>query len=237
MNSPAQLTLDLSVRQARGRADFLVTESNADAVAWLDRWPDWPGPAICLYGPENCGKSHLAHLWRERAQGRIGARLIQPADLTGDTVPELAGQGAIAIDYADCDMAAGIVSWEPLLHLYNLLAEQGGHLLIAARLPPKQWSIGLPDLRSRLLAAASVGILPPDDPLLMAVMAKMFADRQVRVNQDVLTYLAARIERSFLAAEQAVVQLDKASLSGNRAITVPLARAALADANDSEAEG
>ena len=59
-------------------------------------------------------------------------------------------------------------------------------------------------------------------------MAKMFADRQVRVNQDVLTYLAARIERSFLAAEAAVVQLDQASLSGNRPITVPLARAALA---------
>jgi chromosomal replication initiation ATPase DnaA len=61
----------------------------------------------------------------------------------------------------------------------------------------------------------------------MAVMAKMFADRQVRVGQDVLAFLAARIERSFAAAERAVAQLDHDSLSGQRPITVRSARAAL----------
>ena len=224
MNSHPQLTLDLSVRRAQWRAHFLVTDSNSDAVAWLDRWPDWPSPVLSLYGPESCGKTHLAHLWCDAAQGR----LIGPDDLCRDAVPELAAQGAIAIDFSDLSMADAFDAYEALLHLYNLLAEQGGYLLLAARRPPKQWAIALPDLRSRLLAAPSVGIQAPDDQLLLAVMAKMFADRQVRVNQDVLTYLAARIERSFLAAEAAVVQLDQASLSGNRPITVPLARAALA---------
>ena len=83
-------------------------------------------------------------------------------------------------------------------------------------------------MRSRILAAPAVAIQAPDDQLLVAVMAKMFADRQVRVAPDVLSYLAARIERSFAAAETAVITLDRTSLSGQRPIPVPLARAAMA---------
>ncbi|MBT4487732.1 MAG: DNA replication protein [Rhodospirillaceae bacterium] len=219
MNTADQLILELPLRTAQGRADFLVTGSNADAVAWLDRWPDWPGPAMCIHGPEGCGKSHLLQVWCAQTK----AIAIVPAQLTTASVPNLAARGAIALDMADA-----VVDPEPLLHLYNLLAEHGGFLLLASRKPPIQWGLSLADLRSRVLAAPSVGILPPDDRLFMAVMAKMFADRQVRVGQDVLLFLAARIERSFAAAERAVTRLDHNSLSGQRAITVRSARALLA---------
>jgi len=223
MTAVDQLILDLSVRQAQGRADFLVTDSNTDAVAWLDQWPDWPGPALCLYGPKGCGKSHLLHLWC----ARTNARRITPAQLNGTAIPELAAHGAVALD--DVVTPQGeIAAMEPLLHLYNLLCEQGGYLLLTGQRPPRQWQVSLADLRSRLLAAPAVGIQPPDDQLLMAVMAKMFADRQVRVGPDVLFYVASRIERSFAAAEAAVIGLDRISLSGQRPITVPLARAAIA---------
>jgi len=222
MNSTGQLILELPARKAQGRADFLVTDSNADAVAWLDRWPDWPAHALCLFGPEGCGKSHLLHLWCVRTK----ARRITPAQLLDANVLELAALGAVALDDAGSD-GGDVIAAEPLLHLYNLLREQGGYLLLAARQPPKQWQVSLPDLRSRILAAPAVGIQAPDDQLLVAVMAKMFADRQVRVGRDVLSYLAARIERSFAAAETAVIKLDRISLSGQRPITVPLARAAM----------
>jgi DnaA regulatory inactivator Hda len=224
VNSTHQLILDLPARKAQGRADFLVTGSNEEAVAWLDRWPDWPDHALCLYGPKGCGKSHLLHLWCLRTK----ARRITPAQLLDAKVPELAAPGAVALDDAGSAPGGEAMPAEPLLHLYNLLREQGGYLLLAARQPPKQWQVSLPDLRSRILAAPAVAIQAPDDQLLVAVMAKMFADRQVRVAPDVLSYLAARIERSFAAAETAVITLDRTSLSGQRPITVPLARAAMA---------
>ncbi len=224
MNGADQLIMDLPLRTAQGREDFLVTESNEEAVAWLDRWPDWPSSALCLFGPQGCGKSHLLAVWADRAE----AAVVTPAELLGDTVPDLAAQGTVVLDLGPLDVAAGFDHAEALLHLYNLLAEQGGYLLLASRLPPKQWQIPLADLRSRLLAAPAVRILPPDDRLLVAVMAKMFADRQVRVGQDVLSFMAARIERSFAAAEQAVARLDHNSLSGQRPITIHAARAILA---------
>ncbi len=64
---------------------------------------------------------------------------------------------------------------------------------------------------------------PPVDPLLAGMLAKLFADRQLRAPPAVISYLASRIERSVAAAREAVAALDRASLSGKRPVTVPLA--------------
>ena len=42
---------------------------NEAAVAWLDRWPHWPAPALVLWGPAGSGKTHLAQVFA-RALGR-----------------------------------------------------------------------------------------------------------------------------------------------------------------------
>jgi DnaA regulatory inactivator Hda len=213
-----QLPLDLGHRPALGRADFLVAPSNAEAVAWLDRWPLWPAPALALYGPKGSGKTHLAHVFAARA----GARFIDPAALATERVPTLLGEARAAI----VDDAAAAAA-EPLLHLYNVLAERQGHLLLAAREPPAHWAIALPDLRSRLLACPAVALSPPDEALIGALLVKLFADRQLAGGDDVVTYLTLRLERSFDAVLQAVATLDQAALAERRRITVPLARRVL----------
>ncbi|HLB80138.1 MAG TPA: DNA replication protein, partial [Dongiaceae bacterium] len=73
----SQLPLDLGHRPALRRDDFLVAPCNRAAVAWLDRWPDWPGPALAVHGPPGCGKTHLASVWRARS----GAIAVEPAAL------------------------------------------------------------------------------------------------------------------------------------------------------------
>ncbi len=113
-----------------------------------------------------------------------------------------------------------------------MLAERQGHLLIVAPEPPARWDIKLADLRSRLLAAPVVTVKPPDEALLGAVLVKLFADRQLVVGEEVLSYLLVQLERSFAAAHEAVAALDAASLADNRAITVPLAREILTRRRD-----
>lgn len=71
-----QLPLPLAYRSADGEADFFVSPANADAVAWLDRWPDWPLPVALLIGPAGAGKSHLARIFARRA----GAEIIDDAE-------------------------------------------------------------------------------------------------------------------------------------------------------------
>jgi len=61
-----QLTFDLPRRIGLSRTDFLISDSNAAAIGWIDRWPDWPSRALALHGPAGCGKTHLVHLWCAR---------------------------------------------------------------------------------------------------------------------------------------------------------------------------
>jgi len=214
-----QLALDLPRRTAFGRSDFMVSQSNVAAVERIDRWPDWTSAVLVLSGPRSCGKTHLAHLWRERASGLvIAGETLREAMLPQllDVMPQ-----QVAID--DADRA----SEHALLHLYNFCVEQRGSLLVTAHRSPGSWRVMLGDLRSRLLAAPAVEIGAPDDVLLSAVLVKHFADRQLRVTPDLIAYLLNRIERSFAVAEQIVARLDGAALSNGGPVTIPLARKVL----------
>ncbi len=199
-----------------GAADFLVAPCNRDAVALLDRWPAWPGPALVVHGPDGCGKTHLTHVWRAQS----GAAAISRDALTPDAVPDLLGSARAAV-VEDADRGT---DERALLHLHNVLAEDGGHLLLTARRPPAEWGVALPDLASRLGAAMSVAVGAPDDALIGAVLVKHFADRQLAVDPAVVTYLQARMERSFASARTLTAALDAAALAAKRRITVKLAR-------------
>ncbi|MBM3545317.1 MAG: DNA replication protein [Alphaproteobacteria bacterium] len=225
MIGPSQLSLGLPHRPALDRDDFLVTPPNAEAVAWLDRWPDWPGSTLALYGPPGSGKSHLAQVWRRRSGAAEAIGAFDP--------PALAAAGAVVLDLGDQDRPP---EERPLLHLYNLLRERRGHLLLVGRDPPARWPVALPDLRSRLSAALAVALLPPDDQLREAVMVKLFADRQLKVEAEVIGYLLQRLDRSFAAIGDAVAALDETALAERRSITVPLARAVLARLTEPELE-
>lgn len=110
-----------------------------------------------------------------------------------------------------------------LFHLHNLMAAEGGRLLLTARGAPRDWGLGLPDLLSRLSASALVRIEPPDDALLSAVLVKLFADRQLIVPGALIPWLVSRMDRSLAMARQLVEALDARALSERRAITLPFA--------------
>lgn len=214
-----QLPLDLPHRPALGMEDFLVAECNRAAVACIDRWPDWPGPLAVIFGPEGSGKTHLAHVWQ------VKSRAATVADLSRIDPAALAPGFALVIE--DVQTPFGAEAERRFFHLYNLAAETGGSLLATSREPPARWNVALPDLASRLAASAQAAIGAPDDALLAAIIVKLFADRQVKIGEDLVTYLLARIERSFAAAREIVASLDRAALASGRKVSVALARAVL----------
>lgn len=216
MSSTGQIPFDFGHRPSSSGEDFLIAPSNRDAVAWIDKYPDWPAPALVVYGPPGCGKSHLTHVFRAAS----GAAEISPAQAGAAASLEAAGAaGAAVID----DAEAGL-DQEGLLHLYNFLAEQSGHLLLTSQRPPARWNLDLADLRSRLNAAPAVEIGRPEDGLISAVLVKLFSDRQLRVEPAVVDYMVARMERSLDAARRLVAAIDGVALAEKRDITVPLIR-------------
>lgn len=211
-----QLVFELGHRAASGRDDFLVAPSNEAAVALIDAWPDWPDRIVALSGPAGSGKTHLAEVWRMAS----GAVSLAPGSLPGADIPALVAQRAIILE----DLATLTAEGErALFHLVNLVRAEEAHLLITSCEPVARLAFQLPDLVSRLRALPHVELGPPDDALLAGILVKLFDDRQLRATPAVVAYLASRIERSVVAARAAVAELDTASLSGKRSITVPLA--------------
>ena len=218
-NAAHQLVLDLPHRSALGFEDFIVSSSNQAAVRVIDGWPRWPHPWLVLAGPAGSGKTHLANVWRERS----GARIVPAAGLANDDAVRLAQGLAIAVEDAD----RGIGSQQALFHLMNLTREQGFSLLITGRSPPGEWTIELPDLRSRLRACPVAVLGEPDENLLLAVLVKLLDDRQLPATPAAVAYLARHLERSMATALAVVEELDKVLWDKPGEITREVARRAL----------
>jgi chromosomal replication initiation ATPase DnaA len=110
-----------------------------------------------------------------------------------------------------------------LFHLMNLAREDQAFVLITSRVPSSAFEVELRDLRSRLRAVPTVLLLPPDDQLFRALIVKFCADRQLAIDETVVSYLATRIERSYAAVRQAVELLDTEALRLGRPVTRALA--------------
>jgi DnaA regulatory inactivator Hda len=215
---PQQLPFDLGHREAFERDDLWVSQSNADAVAWLDKYPGWNAPALVIYGPPASGKTHLARVWQKQTDA---------LDVTPQNINDLRGINdfpqATIID--DAEKFIGNNDGETaLFHTYNRAKEEGAHFLLTAERAPAQWNFTLPDLKSRIMAAPAVAISEPDEQLMSIVLAKLFSDRQLAVPADVIEFVVKRIERSFAALRHIATEIDKQSLSQKRPVTVPLAR-------------
>ena len=212
--------LPLPFQQGREFApgNFHEAASNTDALAWLSRTPDWPDLRLALWGPAGCGKTHLLHSWARRRD----AVVWRAAELSG--LPDLPTSGGIALD------DAGTVADETaLFHLLNAASEAGLPVLLASRAPPSLWPLELPDLASRVRAINAVEIGPPDDALLQVLLARLLAERQLRLPEPVHNWLLRRLPRTQPDLAEAVARLDAISLQLRRDITVPLARDVLGD--------
>ena len=219
---PRQLALALPHEERLTREDFLEGPANEAALALIDRWPDWPNRIMLLIGAEGSGTSHLAAIWAEQA----GARATSAHALTADTVPAALATGALVVE----DLKAGDFDDRAMFHLMNLARQDDAFVLMTARIAPSNFEIELRDLRSRLRAVPVVTLLPPDDLLFRGLIVKFCADRQMSVDETVVSYLTNRIERSYVAVRQAVELLDTEALRLGRPVTRALAAELFRDA-------
>jgi len=180
---------------------------NAGALALIDSWLDWPARAIALVGPEGSGKTHLATIWAAAA----GARVVSGRGLGEIDVPAALATGALVVEDG-----AAIGDERALFHLINLAREEGVFLLFTARTAPSLWPVTIPDVISRLRALPVATLQAPDDAMLCGVIVKLAADRQLTLDDAVVSYLSTHIERSFAAARSAIIALDKEALRQGR---------------------
>jgi chromosomal replication initiation ATPase DnaA len=219
-----QLGLELPLEPQFSREDFLVSDSNADALRLIEAWPHWPDSVLLLIGERGSGKSHLAAVWAAKA----GAEIFSGAALAHADVTTLVEKPALVIDAID-ELGAAEA---PLFHLLNLARQGRRSLLLTAQRRPDLWGLKTPDLLSRLRLAPVVELGAPDDALLQSVLHKLFRDRQLLVDPAVIDFIALHIDRSLEVARAFVELIDRVALARGSAVTRSLARELLIDATD-----
>ena len=203
-----QLAFDLTARHACGRSDFWVAPCNQEAIAWIDKYPDWPMHAVLIYGEEGSGKSHLASIFSDTK--------IEASALTENALPTAS---KIVVENVD-----HLQNEEALFHLFNSVQEQGCGLLMTARQLP---NFSLPDLRSRIAMIPKAEIKMPDERTIEAICAKVFEDKQILVEVSVFSYIATHLPRSFATIQKVLNLADSIALQKGRRITIPVIREAI----------
>lgn len=209
-----QLVLPLSPQPAQGRSDFIVAPANAQAVAFLDAWPNWPVARAAIYGPSGSGKTHLASIWRRAS----GAQICSAADLVRD-VP---ANGPLVVE--DVNSLPPTAARDVML--FGLLegATPQAPVLLTGKEAPAAWACMLPDLASRFSALLSLPVWAPDDELLAGLARKLLADRQLSVSDVVVETMIRSLERSPESIRQFIAKADAKALSETRPISLALVR-------------
>ena len=209
MNGFVQLPLALSYRKAFGRGDFIVAPCNQEAVSWIDKWPNWPVPCVLIYGEKGSGKTHLASIFSEYK--------LDAAELTDDFMPYF--QKKIVVENLE-----NLASEEALFHLFIFVRDLGGYLLLTAKRVPE---FRLTDLRTRIQAVPKAAIGLPDEEFIRNMLAQIFAERQIVVEDPVLTFAVTHMPRSFGSIQNLIQPADALSLAQGRKITIPVIKETL----------
>jgi len=233
---PRQLPLALEAAAPFSVDNYILSPANRSAFEMLESWPRWPAPVTVLIGGPKSGKSHLAAVWAAQSYAQECAkdRLDKAAELAASGAPILLE-----------DVDSGGYDETQLFHLINTVRQAWGEqnqaaLLMTARSRPAVWSIHLADLASRLRAANLIELGEADDSLRQAVLAKLFADKQLRVEPELMRFILNRSERSLAQLSTLVERLDNLALERktriNRALAAEVLTALAAEAEQTEAK-
>ncbi|RAH36805.1 DnaA regulatory inactivator Hda [Halomonas sp. SL1] len=228
--SPAQLPLGVGLRDDATFANFHPGPS-ATLVDHLTRQLDDDGePFLYLWGGEGVGRSHLLQAACHAASDRDRRALYLPLEELGHFPPlmleEVERLDLVAID--DLERVVGRKRWEEaLFHAFNRLRDAGKRLVIAAEAPPRQLTVKLPDLASRLTWGMTFHVQGLGDDDRLTALQLRARVRGMQLPDEVARYILHRGPRRLEALFDALETLDRASLSAQRKLTIPFVKQAL----------
>ena len=204
-----QQTLPLKLLPSYGRHDFIVGESNLEAVEWVDNFSKSKINGLVIIGPIASGKSHLISTLKNKY------KILEAEEINEEKINILELEDVII------ENIEKIENHNFFLHIINVVKEKNFKVLLTSRLPINELNIRLEDLKSRLLAYSHSKILLPTDDVLRGIIIKISKDKGLLLSDIVINYILSHIERSYSTINSFINELDQLSLIRKKKITIP----------------
>ena len=212
----------------RGTFRHFVVGRNGELVERLRKSGRGSGNAfdcVWLFGDPGTGKTHLLQaVCGEQADAAyIPAREIAAED---DSIEAYGHFDTVAVD----DVPEWIGTQAPersLIGLYNVLRGRCARLVLTAHRSPADLAFALPDLGSRLRAAACYRLAPLDDQDKLRLLSGVARERGFELPEEVALFLLVRTSRDQRELLGALDRLDEASLAQGRRLTIPFVKQTL----------
>ena len=217
MKNSKQLYFDMPDKTALGIEDYIITESNSFAFDMISRMIKGEINQGVISGPSFSGKTHLSKILIKN----IGNNESLYIDRDYKKIIEKVGSSNLIV-IENIDKVLEDKSEEDLFHIINFTKENDKKLLMTSCKSISNIEFKLEDLKSRLNAILEAKIMQPDDELMKLVLIKIFNDKQLLINPNVINFLKSRLERSYKSINDFIEKIDKFSLEKGKKITIAL---------------
>ena len=209
-----QQVIKFQFREAQNRENYIVSDSNINAVKWIDKYPYWKNSGLIIEGPKSSGKSHLVKVWQKKSNCNIySSEKVNNEQIDANDKKNLA-----------IENLEKIKNYEFFLHLLNYKKEKKLKYLLTTSHNIISLNIELKDIKSRLLELPKVKITLPSDKLLEELIIKLLKEQGVNISNNLVNYIINRIERTYNAVNLFVKDLNKVSLEKKKNISISLIR-------------
>ena len=211
---------------------FLTSSKNIFAFRTINQWPNWENNFIFIYGPKNCGKTHILEIWRKNSNaGYIDHRFFDDSSFS-ENLKKLEKKRCWVLDDIDSIFKLNFKKIQlKILNILNILANLKCYLLITSKTPPSSLKCGLNDLSSRLKSSLVIEVKEPDEDLLKNIILKKLDLRQVVISEKNLEFLVQRMERTYTAAIKISDLIDERSLEKKSKVSLDLLKNILKENN------
>ena len=217
MKNSKQLYFEMPNKKALGIEDYIITDSNNFAFNLIVKIVKGEINFGLISGPPYSGKTHLSKILIKNA--RNYKTLYFDRDYQ-NILDELDASDILILE--NIDKVKHDKSEQDLFHIINFAKENNKKLLMTSRKSISEIDLNLEDLKSRLNSILEAKIKEPDDQLIELILIKIFNDKQLKINPNVVDFLISRLERSYESINLFIEKIDKFSLEKGRKITIPL---------------
>lgn len=227
MASSPQLPLQFQQHEQFDFANYTIGE-NQELLSVLNALAKGKQTSrVYVWGESELGKSHLLHALCKHAQEQKQSAIYLPLrELINYSTEALQGMDSydiVCID--DIDAVKKESEWqEALFHLYNQIHDADKSLVITSSSSIKELDLSLADLSSRLSWGLIYHLQALSDEDKKNLLQHKAHERGFELTDDVVNYLIARTERSMKSLLTVLDELDHASLSEQRKITIPFVK-------------